>query len=174
MMGNTANHQADIYSLGICLYVMITGQRPAGWKGDGIGLLTRKLNSLPELTDVPRPVQRLFEKMTAWETEQRYQSYDEILSDIAEIQVQLEGLGDNIRKTIEEIGGDPTRDIKPPKLPSVDQDEIATAVLEGSKTIVEKMDFAPTIAVNPDLTALDRTIVELEEPTFVHRPPSQV
>jgi tRNA A-37 threonylcarbamoyl transferase component Bud32 len=87
--GKIIDHRTDIYSLGVTLYYMLTGQKPY----DGTtpyqimqGHLQQEFVDPSNLSDDIYPaVSQLVRKMMARDREQRYQTCDDIISDINKI-----------------------------------------------------------------------------------------
>ena len=85
----TADHRADIYSLGVTLLHILTGKRP--YEGDSAYsiILGHAMNPLPtgeELgVKLPDGVEALIQKMAAKSPDERYQDYDNLLADLGKV-----------------------------------------------------------------------------------------
>jgi serine/threonine protein kinase len=80
--GQPADLRSDLYSLGIVLYEMLTGERP--YSGNIVEVLSGHLHTpLPSLSkkriDVPAKVQELLNRLTEKDPDRRPQSYEEAL-----------------------------------------------------------------------------------------------
>ncbi len=91
--GQKVDHRTDIFSLGVLLYEMITGRRPfeGATMSDVIAaLLTAEPPALRSMTPLaPTGLEQIIAKCLAKNREARYQSADELLSDLMAVEQEL-------------------------------------------------------------------------------------
>ena len=92
--GKTVDHRSDIFSIGIILYEMATGERP--FKGDTTAsilssILRDKPASVTELNpDVPRDLSKIIRHCLVKDPEDRYQTAKDLRYELKELKQEVE------------------------------------------------------------------------------------
>ncbi len=91
--GKTVDHRSDIFSIGIILYEMATGQRPFTGQTAASVLSSIIKETPPSITEVnpalPKSLWRITRRCLAKDTERRYQSAKEIRNELEELTGEL-------------------------------------------------------------------------------------
>jgi len=85
----TADHRADIYSLGCTLWYLLTGKNVYAAKTQMQKIMAHQKEPIPSLTqarpDAPPALDAIFRKMVEKEVSKRYQSMQDVANDLAKL-----------------------------------------------------------------------------------------
>ncbi|GAB1420918.1 hypothetical protein MASR2M15_10460 [Anaerolineales bacterium] len=106
LRGEYVDHRSDLYSLGVLLYVMVTGQTPFGGdnSSDIVSAIYKHLEEAPRMPskfrkDIPIELEMVILKALSKDPEQRYQNANHFLNDVKlAIGISL-STTDRLRKT---------------------------------------------------------------------------
>ncbi len=141
--GQRVDGRTDIFSLGIVLYELVCKRRPftGATTSDMIAalLVSEPPKLSAQLPNVPLELERIVSRMLIKDREQRYQTAQEVLSDLKRVKARLDLLGLNADEA------DETAETLPLKLPT---NEAPKPLVSDEKALAASDDFATSYAVN--------------------------
>jgi serine/threonine-protein kinase len=175
VMGKTIDQRSDIFSLGVMLYEMLTGQAP--FTGENVNaIMYQTLNSVPVSPsmlnhDVPEMLNFIVAKALAKKLEDRYQHAKELAVDLRACRDTLPRTGDQIDVSKPPVGGER-------KLPDAvaitgrrnvtEEDELKPVTTTGVSLSFDSsaatMRLAALTATSEDVDELSRTL-KIERPS---------
>jgi serine/threonine protein kinase len=93
-MGKGVDHRSDIFSTGIILYELVTGERP--FRGDSVASVLSAIlrDTPPSVTDVnpdlPRDLQRIIRRCMVKDVERRYQTSKDLRNELEELKQEVD------------------------------------------------------------------------------------
>jgi serine/threonine-protein kinase len=109
--GKRADHRSDLFSLGVVLYEMLTGEAP--FVADSIhGIMFQIMQHTPpapstRCAELPEILDLIVAKALKKDAEERYQSAEDLARDLRETRAMLQGRSSGPRAAPELIQGDP-------------------------------------------------------------------
>jgi len=137
--------RSDLYSLGVTLWVMVTGQTP--FRGPSAEVMYQHQHAplpLERLKDVPKPVVVLLEKLLEKDPAQRFQTPDELLKVMPTITGAVEARRGITRRNLQQIPP-PTSRVgtrKPPPRLGPKKVSVARLPITGSDVFGREEDIA--------------------------------
>lgn len=144
----TADHRADIYSLGCTLWYLLTAKNVYSAKTQMQKILAHQNSPIPSLCearpDAPTALDKVFRKMVAKKITERYQTMDEVVVDLEKLLPQAS---------------------KAPPAPPIDDGAGATMVVSGGISTLAAMDASPETYVGA-ATTTEPVILLVESSRF--------
>ena len=139
--GRLVDHRCDIFSMGILLHEMVTGERP--FKGESsASLISAILRDSPRSvsearSDVPRQLDRVLQRCLQKDPERRYQTAKDLRNDLEELPSELtrSGRGSAGGSELRSVAVLPLKDMSPQR----DQDYFCEGIAEDIINALSKV-----------------------------------
>lgn len=134
--GRPADHRCDIFSAGIVLHEMVTGERP--FKGESsASLISAILRDRPDpitdsRSDVPRHLERVIQRCLQKDPERRYQTANDLRNDLEDLPAELNQVKADQQRSVAVL---PFKDMSPMK----DQDYFCEGIAEDIINALSKV-----------------------------------
>lgn len=176
--GEAADHRADVFSLGVVLYEMLTGEKP--FQGDNVTVVTHRIayeEFIPpdrHGPEVPAPIERVLERALAKDPDERFPSVAEMAKALAGA-VHEARSQEQLNET-QEILLEGAPEEAPPPVATTADEESGSGGLAAETPAPEKPAPGPGFGerVRTAVAALGRAgrgLAELIVPDSLERPP---
>lgn len=134
--GRPVDHRCDIFSAGIVLHEMVTGERP--FKGESsASLISAILRDRPDpitnsRSDVPRQLDRVIQRCLQKDPERRYQTAKDLRNDLEDLPAELKQVKADQQRSVAVL---PFKDMSPQK----DQDYFCEGIAEDIINALSKV-----------------------------------
>ena len=135
--GRRVDHRCDIFTMGILLHEMITGERP--FRGaSSASLISAILRDLPRSisetrSDVPRQLERVIQRCLQKDPERRYQTAKDLRNDLEDLPAELQPATTSQPRSVAVL---PLKDMSPQR----DQDYFCEGIAEDIINALSKVE----------------------------------